>query len=40
MVDYGSKEFCFCFTDIFGSKENNRGKCLNLFVTVLFIQEE
>ena len=40
MVVYKRKWCHFGFNDICGPKKYNCGKCLNLFVMVLFIGEE
>ena len=40
MFHYGRKWCHFCFSGIYGPKANNLGKCMILFVTVLFIGEE
>ena len=40
MADYGRRWCHVSFKDICGPKANNWGKCLILFVTILFIVEE
>ena len=40
IIDRRRKSCNFCFKVICGPRVNNSGKCLILFVTVLFIGEE
>ena len=39
MFVYGGNWSSFCFDGVCGPKVNNGGKCLTLFVTVLFMEE-
>ena len=40
MVDQERKKYHFCLEDICGTKANNRGKCIVLFLKALFTEEE